>query len=184
MQFDRKVAGRLLSDPETYGSVLLTLALSVVGDELFETDPLEIYARLEETFNQRIPEQGENRLNAIMLAVSTDAFYESLEGFVSVAATLSDGDLGDLISGAFDEITIPECLWAIFEVELMRDSNTPEFAQSIIQYLAQEFEEDGSELPNIDGLREDYLEFMEESKTELLQQFRDLGIADELLQQL
>lgn len=184
MQFDRKVAGRLLSDPDTYGSVLLTLALAELGEDLFETDPLEIYARLEETYRQRIPEQGENRLNAIMLAVATDAFYESLEGFISVAATLHDGDLGDLISGVFDEVTIPECLWAIYEVELMRDGNTPEFSQSIIEFLAREFEEDGSELPEIEGLRDDYRQFMDESKAELLQQFQDLGIADELLQQL
>jgi hypothetical protein len=182
MEFDRRVAGRLLSDPETYGSVLFTIALALIGDELFETDPLEIYIRLEEVYRQRIPEQNENRLNAMILAVGTNAFYESLEAFVSIAATLPDGDLGDIIDGFMEDLTVPECLWAIFEVELLRDENTPPFAKSITEFLLNEMQEDGSELPEIEGLREDYIQYMEESKSELLQQFRELGISEELLQ--
>ena len=72
--YDREKAGELLRKAETMATTIHAIALAVFGEALYAdggVDPLEIYAVLDDEFHAQLTEEGENRLNAIMMAVST-----------------------------------------------------------------------------------------------------------------
>ena len=49
----------------TYATVVHLICLVCYGQEIYTLDPLEIYARLSEDFSAQMPEQLENKLQAI-----------------------------------------------------------------------------------------------------------------------
>lgn len=168
-----------LSDPETPGFVLLTIALHAFGDELLgdpdgaieAMDTAEVWADLNEMYGTWVTEEGENKLNALLMALQGDLFYRDIEVFQSVCAALYDGDLGDLISSGFTELTAPEIMWAILEVELARDDEEehPPFSSAIQDYitsmLSMEQEDQESNTAEIKNAYQD-----------MLRQLRDIGI--------
>lgn len=134
-----------LADPDTPAFVLLTIAMWAFGDEVLgdpatgveAMDPAELWAGLNEQFGAWVSEEGENKLNALMLALQGDLFYRDTEVFQSVCQALFDGDLGDLINGVFDELSAVEIMWAVLEVELARDEEQgpPEFSYGITSMI-------------------------------------------------
>jgi hypothetical protein len=126
-------AADALSDPETKATVLHSLALSVFGDTLYgedAPDPLEVFAELEDTFRSEISDENQNRLQAIMLAVGSEAFYEDEVAFMAVAESLLDGDLGDLPQGRAENLSQTQVVWAVYEVAL-NINETREFSPEI-----------------------------------------------------
>lgn len=123
-----KAAG-LIREPGTLGLPLLVICLAAYGEEVFGSDtvepmdPLDLYERLKDDFRAQLTEEGENRLNALMLAIATDGFYEDPLIFVSVTKALNTGDLGELPDGVMEEVELPEALWAVYEVGLCRDDD-------------------------------------------------------------
>jgi hypothetical protein len=85
--FDKRLAADLLADTETTATVLHMIILAAYGDEVYGSlehniepaDPVELWLRIKEDFSVNVPESNENKLNALMLALSTDAFYEDQE---------------------------------------------------------------------------------------------------------
>lgn len=192
--YDRERAGELLRDPDTLGTTLLAIALSAIGPGLFgdpdqgtePLDPLEIYAQLDDQFHAQLPESGENRLNAIMLAVGTDAFFEDPIAFRSICHALYSGDLGDMVDGVIEDLSVQEMLWGIYEVTLNRDEDDVEFSpavQRIIDATIQGEAEarDDLEVPDVVPYYEKFLAGMRE---ELQQELAALGVPAETLQQI
>lgn len=136
-----------LGDPDTPAFVLLTIAMWAFGDEVLgdpaegveAMDPAELWAGLNEVFGTWVTEEGENKLNALLLALQGDLFYRDVEVFQAVCQALFDGDLGDLINGVFDELTAVEIMWAVLEVELARqdEDGPPEFSSGITDLINQ-----------------------------------------------
>lgn len=134
-----------LGDPDTAAFVLLTIAMWAFGDEVLgdpeagieAMDPAELWAGLNEIFGTWVSEEGENKLNALLLALQGDLFYRDVEVFQSVAQALFDGDLGDLINGQFDALSSVEIMWAVLEVELAREDEEgpPEFTSAITEMI-------------------------------------------------
>ena len=169
----------LLRNPDTAGTVLLTILLRTYGEDIFDVDPVELYVRIQEDFRTTMSEEGENRLNALIMALSSNAFYEDPDVFRAVAAALYDGDLGDLINGTIDDITLPEILWAIYEVGLLReDEEDPEFAPAVQRIIDEEIAQAAEEadLDNPDSVVPYYERFVEDMKEDMLQQLRRLGV--------
>ena len=85
------------------------------------------------------------KLQAIMLAVSTDAFFHDPEAFRAVTNTLVEGDPG---FAAFDDLTIPEILWANYEVSL----NHPgaDFSPQVEKLIDRELKEEGADLDSLE----------------------------------
>ena len=125
---DRGAASELLADPRTTGTTGLVLAVKLVGERLFEDpdtgepmDMTELWMLMDEAYTCRVHDANENRINAMVLALTSDAFETEPAAFAGVCSSLSDGDLGDLVDGVFDPPTFDEVLWALAEIELMRD---------------------------------------------------------------
>lgn len=174
MAIDRHAAAELIRDSSTLGTTLLIILLSTYGEQVFTMDPLELWVAVQEDFHATVTEEGENRVNALMMAVSTDAFFDDPETFRAVCTCLYDGDLGDLVAGGMEELTLAEMLWAIHEVKCLRDDD-PEFAPAVVreieEIIASEAEELTEESPVASCER-----FMEETKRDLIGQLLKLGI--------
>ena len=181
LPFPKEKAAELLRSEETLASVLLLIILTAYKDEVFGNeevgiepiDPIELWTRLEEDFHAQIPVENENRLNALMLAVSTDGFFDDPEIFKAVTLALNSGDMGDLVSGQVEELTLPEALWAIFEVELNRDDDI-ELAAPVSSILESLMHGE-----SIAGQTEDkpyYVEYVESMKKQLHEQLEKLEL--------
>ena len=120
MELNRKEAAALIRDPGTYMTTLFVILHYEYGEDVYFEDPLVIFANLEEDFNAKLPLQAENRINAGLTCIPSDMFYRDVAAFSAVVNTLYSGDLGDDIF--LDEITVPEILWAGFEIEFVREA--------------------------------------------------------------
>lgn len=119
----------LLRDPETHMTTLFVILHAAYGEDIYFEDPLVLFAQLEEDFNAELPIQAENRINAGLTTIPSDLFYRDPSVFQAVANTLYSGDLGDDIF--LDDLTLPEIMWAIFEVDYIRDVMEAIFGDSI-----------------------------------------------------
>jgi hypothetical protein len=149
---DRKILGDLLADPETSATVLHAILLAHYKDELYgdpeqgipPMDPVEIWVRVQEEFHTTVHDNNENKINAIRMALVSDAFYEDPLVFTATCLSLYDGDMGDLVAGYMEDLTVPEMLWGIYEVELNRDDRvefSPRVLRLIDSVIAEEAEE-------------------------------------------
>lgn len=172
----------MIGNDEARATALHSILLSLYGEALYEDengepmDPLEIYADLEDRFNISVPETNQNRIQAILLAVGTDAFYNDEASFTAIAESLLDGDLGDVsITGEMGDLSILELMWAIYEVAANRDENVPEFSPGISRRIQQQAEneaqDDGD--PDIPVDVQD-IEFLRELRADAIGQLRAL----------
>lgn len=146
---------KVLGDPDTHGLVLLTVILDAFGDRVFgdpdqelePMDPAEIWAGINEIYGTWIPEEGENKVNALLLAMTSGLFYHDPQIFEAVTAALYDGDIADMIGGVFDKPSLIEMLWAITEVELANDEEQgpPDFGRDVQNYIDELMRIEGHE---------------------------------------
>jgi len=183
--YNFEAARKLLEDTGTSATVLMVIVIAAYGDDVFgdedkglePIDPVVLWSAIEEDFSVRLPEEVENKINALRLAVDTDAFYQDLASFSAICGTLTDGDLGDTVDGELEELTMPEILWATFEVQLNRDGQT-EFSHAISEHIQEVMQSEAAE-----GEDSDYWQrFVEESKEDLRVQLQVLGVPGELIQ--
>jgi len=144
--FDKKEAGNLLTENSTFGTVAHIIAYKAFGDEMYAMDPLELYANLEDEYRVNVAEDVQQKLQAILLATSTDAFFHDPEAFRAICNTLVEGDPGFL---TFDDLTIPEILWSSYEVSLNHPGT--DFSPQVQKVIDRELREEG---PDIDSLEE------------------------------
>jgi hypothetical protein len=141
---DREAAAGLLEDPRTTATTVLVLAAKAVGPALFgdeirqipQMETAELWLEMEELYGCRVCEAAENRLNALMLALESQAFETEPEAFMAVCLSLADGDLGDMIDGIFELPTFDEVLWALAEVALIR-GQVVELSSPVMALLAK-----------------------------------------------
>lgn len=176
---NRKNIFTLLQDSDTYAFTLLTICLIAYGEETFKVDPLTLYQYLKEDFGAELSEDNENKLNAILVALTTNFFFKDLEIFKSICQTLTEGDPGVFDPG-FDDPTVAEIIWAMYEIGLAyddkdRDDYSPEiekFVDKTLEADQEDFEESG--LTN----EETYQEFIYNNVANLKQQLLDIGLTD------
>lgn len=168
-----------LGDPDTSALTLLTIAMWAFGDNVLgdpeanlePMDPSGLWAGLNEMFGTWVTEEGENKLNALMLALQSDLFYRDVDVFSSVCEALMDGDLGDMVQGNFGELSSVEIMWAVLEVELAHDNEQgpPEFSQGIVDIISRALTiEQESQDENVATVKSYY--------EDLLHQLRDIGV--------
>lgn len=190
LPFDRRTAGDILSDPDSVATVLHMILLAAYGDELHGNpeagiepmDPVECWLRVKEDFHADVPEENENKINALMFAVSTDAFYEDPLAFNSICNALYSGDLGDLVTGAIEDLTVPEMLWGIYEVELNR-GDSQDFAPAIDAFIEETIlqeAESNEELEETEVVPY-YERFVQDMRDDMLIQMKLLGIDDKII---
>ena len=191
--FDKRLAADLLADTETTATVLHMIILAAYGDEVYGSlengiepaDPVELWLRIKEDFSVNVPESNENKVNALMLALSTEAFYDDPLAFISISNALYSGDLGDLVDGALEDLTMPEMLWGIYEVELNR-GDSEGFALPIdrlIDEIIKNEAEDNEELEETEVVPY-YEKFVAEMRDDMLVQMRMLGVDEMVIKKI
>ncbi len=180
---NREVSSRLLADPETSATALQMILQAAYGDDYWDyenTDPILLWALAREDFSVTIPEENENKINALRMATCSDAFYENEEAFVAVCLALVEGDMGDMVSGFMEDIDLSEALWGLFEVALNRD-DIMEPSPRILRRIQAEMDdtvEDGEHPFPF------YVRTLIEGKTRIIDELRALGVGEELLEQI
>lgn len=112
----------LLQNPNTHATTLLTICLVMYGSDTFKSDPILLFKWLRDDFGTDLHEFNENKIQATISALGTDYFFQDLQTFKSVCKTLLSGDSGVYDDALFESNpTIPEILWGIYEVSLMRE---------------------------------------------------------------
>ena len=183
---DREQSSRLLAEPDTSATALHMILLGAYGPELYgeegepQMDPVELWVRVREDFSVTVPEENENRINALMLAVSTDNFYSDPVTFSAVCLGIHDGDLADMVAGVMEELTLPEMLWGIFEVALNRDDDM-EFQAPVWRIIERETRESVEE----EAGEFSYFERgLISGKTQIIRELRLLKAPDEVINQV
>ena len=140
-----------IGDPDTPGLVLLTILLWTFGPRVFgdpeegveRMDPAELWAETNETYGSWITEQGENKVNALLVGLTDEGFWQDIEIFKAVCTSLIDGDLGDLVAIGMEDLAAVDIMWAVLEMELAWDNpDTPEFSSEIDAYINRVIDEE------------------------------------------
>lgn len=190
LRLDRALCAELLESPDTFGSVILAIAELTFGTEVVwgseveePVDPLTLIRLLEDKFGIRLPEQSENKMNALLTCVLTNAFAENPDAFRMSAMALADGDTGDVSDTLLDNPTLDEIQWAEFEIGLWRDDDedveySPQ-VMNILQAIIQQDAVDESE----SGTDDEPAHMLERLKL-FNQQLRYCGITPAQIEQL
>ena len=183
--YDMEISRELLRDASASATVKLIIVMAAYPDEVFgdaekeiePLDPIELWMRIEEDFRVTLPEQAENKINALVTALSTDAFYDRVEPFAAICSALYVGDMDDIIDQSFDELTLPEMLWGIFEVELGREGST-DFAPAIEQFILSRVHSEAAEqqVGNPNQLITSNERFVVEMKNDMVSELTRLGV--------
>ena len=73
---DPKQAFKALADDATFATTAHVIALNTFGDEIYDMDPLELIMALEDEYKMEMSEEVAEKLQAILLATTTSAFFE------------------------------------------------------------------------------------------------------------
>lgn len=182
---DREVSSRLLADPETSATALHVIVLTAYGDAVYgdesidlpPIDPVLLWALIREDFSVTVPEANENRINALMTALMTDSFYEIEEVFVATCLALYNGDMGDIVSGFMEDITLVEALWGIFEVALNRNDDL-DFHPRIMTRVRAEMRDAVEETDHPFAY---FVRGLIEGKTQIVREMTMLGVPDDAI---
>jgi hypothetical protein len=135
---NKSVAAELLADDSTFATVAHIIAYSTYGDDMYGMDILELFQNLEDDYKTELSQDVCQKLQAIVLATTTDAFFQDKEAFRAICNTLIEGDPGFMI---MDELTVIEILWSTYEVSLNHPGT--DFSASVQGLMDRELQEEG-----------------------------------------
>lgn len=186
---NKDLAANLLRDPNTSAVTLFVIAVKTVGEENMFTvdedtgysdsiDPLELLSELEDQFRTSIPPENENRLNALLMAFTSNLYFDDPIAFTSISMAIHSGDLGELVNGVMEDLTIEEILVAKMEIELLIEPQ--EFSTSVqklihasIKDLAEE-DGEGAVVKTLDNV-------IEEQRAQIIRELHSIGLDDTML---
>jgi hypothetical protein len=139
----RTAAEKLFKNQDAYGSALLMAARTVLTyEELVSFDVETVRLELETEFSiKKMDEDIFGRLMAMLAAIDTDLFYNSLPAFIDICNILSGQAAA---ADIFDPADPFEIAWAVTEVGLMDppDEDMP-FSLEIREYMGFSLHEHG-----------------------------------------
>lgn len=180
---DEEKVRKLLADPDTDGIAVYLLALDRLGAEALHGDEAEMaeaYQDLERMFSVRIPVALENKLQAVVTLVSTDAFFDTPHGLHAIANALTQGDMELGEDFSMERATWEEIQWAAFCASLLRDDNEEaDFETPVLREMIRALKESGDGHDYQVGLAA----FMAAQKEKLLADLETIGIPKNLILQ-
>lgn len=182
-ELNKERARGFLGDPSTSATVLHVIVLKTYGieyiygsDEQDPVDPIILWNELEQDYRISIPIEVENKINAMMTAVSTDYFFTNKQVFSAVCTSISTGDLGDPVNGEFDTPTVSEMLRAVQEVDLNDGDRDATFSPEVRNFIAHVFDSENVDTDDeVDWYTADADEHMQKMSSDL----QSLGIPPE-----
>lgn len=148
-QLKRAEVAKHWANPQTFGTSLLALLIDEFGTEALQWEPETLRLQIKDTYDVTLPQASMDRLMAIITALTTDLFYQSVESFSHIANALS-GSGTDFYK--WDPVESEEAAWAITEV-LMNDPVHPEgdpgdrFSDEVRRYLGVILQSEGIVTP-------------------------------------
>lgn len=170
-----------LQNPETYATVLLAICLINYGNETFQVEPLVLFQWLKEDFGTELHEDNENKLQAILIALTTDYFFTDLSVFQNICKTLESGD-PDLSAEnpLADAATIPEIMWGVYEVALNSEDqiidNLP-FSPQVDNFITKVLDTDVDDFDDTD-IALQQADVVKNNVAEMKEQFHSIGILE------
>ena len=134
-------AKHYLTNPTAYATTMLSCATRIMSlDELADLEPKTIRLELRDHYRVAILPDNFDRLMALVVAISTDLFYQSLPAFIEVCNILG-GTPPD--ADVFDPADVYEMAWGITEVKMVDKDADVDFSIDIRKYIGQMLYEEG-----------------------------------------
>jgi hypothetical protein len=121
MRLNKKEVYKLLESAETYGTVLHAICFELYGEEIYDIDSVELYARLSDDIGIYPHQDNESKLMAMITIISTPYFYDNVNVFETICKTLTTGDPG-VVELGMEDPTLLEILWGVYEANLNVDA--------------------------------------------------------------
>lgn len=146
------VVKKLLTDPDTFATVMLMIALDTFGMEcLHDKDEPErgpwhaatFRSMLTQHFGVTIPQLNMDKLMAAVTLLTTDLFFTNVDRFIALANVFAGSEFSPRI---FDKADTAECAWAITEALILDppDHENPEpFCEDIRRYIGAVLRDEG-----------------------------------------
>lgn len=156
---DRSQLEGIFEDENTFASTMVIALTDAVGNvDWFNWDIDAVRMEIQDRFDAKLPQENMDKIQALVLALTTNQFYVSLEAFVGVCNSLAGGGAD---FRTFDPADVEEMCWAVTEV-LLNDHGhelplDQVFSEEIRHYIGTEALREGfKELPK--PLRFGYME--------------------------
>lgn len=105
---------RVLTDPDTFGAVLLGVLCDIFGEDLLTWNPLTVKMDVEDFLADQWRMPIYNKAMAAITIVSTDYLLQGVPQFVSIAKALN----GEGIDADYaDDIDLDDLLWTVMEAD-------------------------------------------------------------------
>ena len=114
-QTSREKLKNALVDEKTFATVLLAILIDDYGTDFFEWEPETLTIQVLEDYGVYIPEDNLDKIWGLVTALTTDKFYNEIEGFHIITKALTD------TGASFSNVIPPmpeDMAWAITEVIL------------------------------------------------------------------
>lgn len=122
LDINRDAASELLLNPEVFGLTLAVILEATFDPDVLyglETgeplDPLTIFHELERKYRVQLNEAVQNKVQAVLVLQTTEAYENDPLAFTGVTLALTEGYLGDLVTGTMEELDGPSVMWSLFE---------------------------------------------------------------------
>ena len=108
----------LLQNPEALATVINAVLRRAYGDQIYDYDPVTTVLELREDFSVEPESAVIDRFCAMQVIMTSDAFFQKIDAFMSICSTLSSGSPS---FDVFDPPSLEEVAWACTEVALNRE---------------------------------------------------------------
>jgi len=135
---DKLLVKELLESPETLATTLYLIVQSHFGDDAFFWDPSTIFLELRDEFNAEPSTEVMDRIAAVQVVVTNDAFFNEPDAFINICNTFADGSPSFSV---FNPAEPEEIAWTLVEVAFIRD--LLEFGYGVKKYIKKMLEIDG-----------------------------------------
>jgi hypothetical protein len=174
-KLDKAGVHKLLTDSSTHGFTLLTVLLFQYDEELFAMDSLDLYARIHDDFGVQLNQVHENRIQAMLTALTTDGYTHDPATYESIVKALTEGDPD--LQGASGDIGIDEMLWSEYQIQLAMGLDSPDdidYHPAVQAFRTLTEQQDKVQNPDeFDNLAEE----LQELQTQLYSQLHEAGFS-------
>lgn len=142
----RKTLTEILQNEDAFATSLLAISLDTYGTDIFEWDPRTLWMNLAEDFGANLPPVNRDKIQALILAYTTDLFHVSVECFTHLCNVLGGSEAN---FRRWDKVTPEEIIWGVYEVSLNTaidrepGEDPPEFSHEVRIYIGATLQEDG-----------------------------------------
>lgn len=149
MPSDNNTIKSFWTDPKTYATALVALGIHEFGTDIFNLEPETIEEELRHRYGVGVPSVNKDKLFALLTALGTDMFYQSITCFTHIANALN----GSTIQfNTFDPVTPDEIAWATTEVTLNDPPNNDEdlsarYSPDLRRYIGSILDVSGFTIP-------------------------------------